>query len=295
MNLSESSPEMNNNGRNGDPRIAIQGYPGAFHDLAARFFLNKPNLEIVPADSFEDLVELIEAQKDADIGLMAIENTLAGSLLNNYKLLNDSRLQITGEVYLRIKQNLMVWPGRKIADLSEVHSHPIAIQQCKRFFASYPHIKLKSMEDTALSAKLIREQSLQHVGAIASSIAADIYELEIIADGIETNKKNHTRFLVLDHQDKVKSEEFNKVSLCFTVKHEVGSLHIVLAALAINRANLSKIQSVPIVGSDWQYRIFIDFVLEDPSLYEATIKSLSQLTMDLKILGKYKVGNHYEG
>jgi prephenate dehydratase len=151
------------------------------------------------------------------------------------------------------------------------------------------------MEDTALAAKQVQENKLKHIGAIASSTAASTYDLEIIAPSIETNKKNFTRFLVLKHRDRIVDKTFDKVSISFTVKHEVGSLHIVLAALAINRANLSKIQSVPIVGQGWEYMIFIDFILEDPSRFEITIDSLRQLTNDLKILGKYKKGNHYEG
>ncbi|MEL6924754.1 MAG: prephenate dehydratase [Bacteroidota bacterium] len=276
-------------------KVAIQGYPGAFHELAARYFYDDRSLEIVPADTFEDMIGLVEKQRNAHVGMMAIENTLTGSLLNNYRLLDKSNLQVTGEVYLRIRQNLMVLPGQRLEDLREVHSHPVAIDQCLEFFKQYPKVRLIKMEDTALAAKKIREQQLKDVGAIASTTAADVYELDIIAPGIETNKKNFTRFLALEHRDSIVDHQFNKVSISFTVRHEVGSLHIVLAALAINKANLSKIQSVPIVGRGWEYMIFIDFVLEDPSRFEATIDSLRHLTDDLKILGTYLKGNHYEG
>jgi len=276
-------------------KVAIQGYQGAFHELAARHFYTDRALEVVPADTFEQMIGLVETQQHAHVGMMAIENTLTGSLLNNYRLLDSSNLQVIGEVYLRIRQNLMVWPGQRIEDLKEVHSHPVAIDQCLQFFKAYPNVRLIKMEDTALAAKNIREKELKDIGAVGSSAAAQVYDLEIIAPSIETNKQNFTRFLALEHRDKIIDHEFNKVSISFTVKHEVGSLHIVLAALAINKANLSKIQSVPIVGRGWEYMIFIDFVLDDPSRFEFTIESLRHLTDDLKILGTYPEGKHYEG
>ncbi|HHH49358.1 MAG TPA: prephenate dehydratase [Saprospiraceae bacterium] len=280
--------------KNKDLKIAIQGYSGAFHDLAAQYFYQTNHLQVSPADTFEELVEQVENKK-VDAGIMAIENTLAGSLLNNYKLLYHSKLQVVGEVYLRIRQNLMVWPGVKIEDLKEVHSHPVAIDQCKRFFKQYPHIRLIKMEDTALSAKQIRENKLLDRGGIASSRAAEIYGLEIIGKSIETNKKNFTRFLILNREEDVQEKPFNKVSIRFTVKHEVGSLHIVLASLAINQANLTKIQSVPIVGKNWEYAIFLDFILKDSSRFDVTIRSLKQFADDLKVLGKYQKGEHHEG
>ena len=226
---------------------------------------------------------------------MAIENTLAGSLMNNYKLLSSSSLHITGEVFLRIKQNLMVWPGQKIEDLKEVHSHPIAIAQCRAFFSQYPHIRLVETVDTALSAKRIREEERKDIGAIASTLAAELYELDIIAAGIETNKKNHTRFLVLEKSADSKENCIkNKVSLCFAVDHEVGSLYKVLAVLAAYNVNLTKIQSTPIIGRPWEYRFFLDFVMEGAVTYEQAIQAIQPLTTDLQVLGVYQKGEHFE-
>jgi prephenate dehydratase len=276
-------------------RISIQGYAGAFHEIAARHCFQDEPLEIVPAHTFRELVESVEHGEHSDIGLMAIENTLAGSLMSNYGLLNESKLKITGEVYLRIKQNLLVLPGRKIENLREVHSHPIAIAQCQEFFAQYPHIQLVETADTALSARIVREKQLKHVGAIASTLAADLYELEVLAAGIETNKKNHTRFLVLEREDEITQQpEADKVSLCFSVDHEVGGLYRVLGVLAAYNANLTKIQSAPIIGKPWEYMFFLDFVSEGRLSYEQAIEAVRPLTHDLNVMGVYHKGEHYE-
>jgi prephenate dehydratase len=276
-------------------RVAIQGYAGAFHEIAARRYCAPGNPHIVPADTFSDLVKMVEAGEQCDIGLMAIENTLAGSLIGNYKLLTKSRLRVIGEVFLRIRQNLMVLPGQSIADLREVHSHPIAISQCIEFFQQYPHIKLIDTLDTALSARIVREKQLKDVGAIASTLAAELYELDVIAPSIETNKKNFTRFLVLQHKDRAPViEEANKISLSFSIDHTVGSLHKMLAALAAYGCNLTKIQSVPIVGRDWEYEFFLDFTTETPEVFAPALKAVKPLTHDLKVLGAYRMGVHYD-
>ncbi|MCB0628539.1 MAG: prephenate dehydratase [Saprospiraceae bacterium] len=276
-------------------RISIQGYAGAFHEIAARHCFQNEPLEIVPAHTFSELVKGVEHGENTDIGLMAIENTLAGSLMSNYSLLNESKLKITGEVYLRIKQNLLVLPGQRIEDLTEVHSHPIAIAQCLEYFAQYPHIRLVETADTALSAKIVREQKLSHVGAIASTLAADLYDLEILAPGIETNKKNHTRFLVLERENEiVQQPDADKVSLCFSVNHEVGGLYRVLGVLAAYNANLTKIQSAPIIGKPWEYMFFLDFVSEGQLSYEQAIEAIRPLTHDLNVMGVYHRGEHYE-
>jgi len=276
-------------------RIAIQGYPGAFHEIATRFYYPKETIDVVAADTFDELVELVEAGTQADGGLMAIENTIAGSLLNNYQLLNNSDLQITGEVFLRIRQNLMALPGQKIEDLKEVHSHPIAIIQCRPFFKKYPHIKLVSMEDTALSAKRIQEGSLTGVGAIASTLAADRYEMDLLAEGIETNKKNFTRFLVVSKAAAtLVPAEINKISICFSVPHEAGSLHKALQVMADYRANMTKVQSVPLIGEAWRYIFFIDFILEKYSDLTAIMSQLEAHTAGLKILGQYREGTLYD-
>lgn len=290
-----STTEIDLGIKNRPIRVCIQGVSGAFHEIAARYCFSNVELDIVPAHTFEEVAEVVSDGVRVDAALMAIENTLAGSIMNNYKLLNESGAKIIGEVYLRIKQNLLVWPGRKIEDLKEVHSHPMAIAQCWAFFRQYPHIRLIETEDTALSAKNIRENNLQQVGAIASTLAADLYDLEVLAPGIETNKKNHTRFLVLQRADQVDPNlEADKVSLCFAADHEVGSLYKVLAVLAAYNVNLTKIQSAPIIGHPWEYMFFLDFVAEGKVGIHQAIEAIRPLTHNLNIMGTYRQGQHYE-
>ncbi|MEL6659297.1 MAG: prephenate dehydratase domain-containing protein, partial [Bacteroidota bacterium] len=199
-------------------RVGIQGYTGAFHEIATRRFFPDRPLNIVPAHTFPELITSLLDGSEMDIGLMAIENTLAGSLMANYRLLLENAVRIVGEVFLRIEQNLLVLPGVKIEELQEVHSHPVAIAQCREFFRQYPHIQLVETVDTALSAREVQENSWRHVGAIASNLAADVYDLETLAAGIETNKQNHTRFLVLERdRGQQPSAKANKVSVSFTV------------------------------------------------------------------------------
>lgn len=276
-------------------RVAIQGVPGAFHDIAARHFFHEKNVEVVPSATFADLTSSVEKGLHSDVGLMAIENSLAGTILWNYRLLLESGLKITGEIYLRIRQNLMALPGQKIEDLTEVRSHPMAIEQCRPFFKQYTHIRLVESEDTALSAKNLREKNQNGVGAIASSLAAEMYDLNILGDSIETNKNNYTRFLVLERPEKVEvAERANKVSICFAVSHEVGSLHRVLSVMAAYDLNLTKIQSFPIVGKTWEYFFFVDFVCGGQVQWKQGTEALRPLTTDLRILGVYPKGKHVE-
>lgn len=276
------------------PRIAIQGVSGAFHHIAARRFFKDQKLEIIPTDTFDELIIKAEDTSITDHALMAIENTIAGSILNNYQLLNHSKLHIVGEVYLRIQQNLMVLPEVKVEDLTEVYSHPVAIMQCQKFFQQYPHVKLIESEDTALSAKRVRDGQLKNTGAIASTLAAEMYGLDIIGKSIETYKKNYTRFLVLDRAESPVNTDFNKVSICFTLPHEVGSLHQVLAALALCKTNLTKIQSAPLLDSEFEYLFFVDFLLDENKDFESIINVIKKHTLELRILGTYQKGEKYE-
>ena len=276
------------------PRIAIQGVSGAFHHIAARRFFKDQKLEIIPADTFDSLMVKAEDTSITDHALMAIENTIAGSILNNYQLLNHSKLHIVGEVYLRIQQNLMVLPGVKIEDLKEVYSHPVAIMQCQKFFQQYPHVKLIESEDTALSAKRVRDGQLKDTGAIASVLASEMYGLDMIGKSIETYKKNYTRFLVLDRTESPVNTEFDKVSICFTLPHEVGSLHQVLAALALCKTNLTKIQSAPLLDSEFEYLFFVDFLLDENKDFDSIINVIKKHTLELRILGTYQKGVKYE-
>jgi prephenate dehydratase len=276
-------------------KVAIQGYAGAFHEIAARLHFGEKNMEITACNTFEKLIKSVEKGEESTAGLMAIENSLAGSIMFNYQLLHASDLQVTGEVYLRIKQNLMTLPGTKIEDLEEVHSHYMAIAQCRPFFRDYPHIRLVESADTALSAKHIRDNNLTKTGAIASTLAAELYDLDMIAPSIETNKKNYTRFLVLHPKETaVELPEANKVSLCFSTAHEVGGLHKILGVLAAYGVNLTKIQSSPIVGKEWEYLFFVDFIANQNLGWQQALDAIRPLTTSLRILGVYPKGQHFE-
>lgn len=280
-------------------KIAIQGVHGAFHEIAARSFHLEHDIEIVPADTFDELIAKVESG-EADSAVMAIENTIAGSLLRNYNLLNNSNLHIKGEVFLRIKQNLMALPGVKIEDLKSVHSHPIALQQCEDFFQQYPHIKLVEAHDTALVAKQIKEKGSKKIGAIASTLAADIYGMNLLAESIESYKKNYTRFLYLSKNaletrgNEEDLRDFNKISAVFTLNHTVGSLHKVLEMLAKNDCNLTKIQSTPIMDRPWEYMFFVDFTLENTVNYAQILTDFKAVTGELRIFGRYKSGEYVE-
>jgi len=272
--------------------VAIQGWPGANHEIAARAYFTGCEVEIVPCLTFYELFQKVENNKEL-LGIVAIENTLAGSLLYNYTLLKDSGLSILGEHKLRIKHQLMALPGQTISDIQEVHSHPMALAQCEMFFRERPHIRLVESEDTALSAKLINDGKIEGVAAIASSLAARMYDLEIIARDIETNKHNFTRFLIIGEHDEVKQQELlnqgriNKASLVFALPHEEGSLAKILTILAFYNINLTKIQSLPIVGQEWEYLFYIDVMFSDYTRYRQSLEAFRPLSSRLKILGEY--------
>ena len=287
--------KMKHNGQSPKRKVAIQGVQGAFHEIAARRFHTDEEIEVVPADTFDILIQTVESGK-SDAAVMAIENTIAGSLLRNYNLLNNSNLRIHGEVFLRIKQNLMALPTIRIEDLEEVHSHPVALQQCEDFFLKYPKIKLVEAHDTALVAKEIRELGLTKIGAIGSELAAEIYDMNILAPGIETYKKNFTRFLYITKENLMDPllPDFDKVSLVFSVNHTVGSLHKALDVLSKNNCNLTKIQSAPIMDKPWEYMFFVDFVLGQYSNYPKAMVELHRVVGEIKVLGEYRSGEIFE-
>lgn len=272
-------------------RIAIQGGYGAFHEIAATQFFENEEIEIVPANTFKDLFKSLK-NNHADLGIMAIENSLAGSLLPNYSLLQDSNMKVIGEVYLRIKQNLAALPGETIETIKEVYSHPVAILQCQMFFDNYPHISVIDSIDTALSAKDIAENKKKGVGAICSKMAADKYGLNILAESIETNKMNYTRFLILS--DKIGyhkvDKKVDKASLTFALQDKSGSLSKVLSILSYYDINLTKIQSMPLVGRDWEYQFFIDVIITDYVMYRQALDAIRPFTSHLDIMGEYTKG-----
>lgn len=245
---------------------------------------------ILPRNTFRDMVTSLKDRR-SDFGIMAIENSLAGSILPNYSLIINTRMHITGEIYLRIKQNLVALPGVKISDLKEVYSHPMAILQCQDFFDSYPSIRVIESIDTALSASEIAEKGLRDTGAISSQMAADKYGLDILARSIETNKMNYTRFLILaENGIQIPMEEVNKASIYFTVAHKFGSLSKILSILSYYEINLAKIQSMPIPGKDWEYMFYVDVEINDYEMYRKSLDAIGPFTPALGILGEYRKG-----
>ena len=273
-------------------RVAIQGYKGSFHDMAASQYFKDQELELVCCSSFDQLFDSVHSC-EADVAIMAIENTVAGSLLPNYSLLNEAGFQIFGEIFLRISQHLMALPGQSIDDIQEVYSHYMAIAQTRVFFKQFPHIRLIEAEDTALSAKHIADNKLMGAAAIAGDAAADQYGLHILSRSIETNKKNFTRFLALykpNGTSRFKDQSPKKASLSFSLPHETGSLSQVLSIFSFYGINLSKIQSIPILGQEFQYHFLVDLRFEDLDRYRQSLEAIRPLTEKLKVLGEYKRG-----
>jgi prephenate dehydratase len=272
-------------------RIAIQGGYGAFHEIAAYNYFENEEIEIVPRNTFKDLFQALK-QEQVDFGITAIENSIAGSILPNYTLLLESNLKIVGEIYLRIRQNLVAIAGQTIDDIAEVHSHPMAILQCQRFFDDHPQIKLVDTMDTALSAKEIADKKIKGVAAISSSQAAAKYKLSIIAEGIETTDMNYTRFLILKGKNGETPDipYVNKASMTFALAHKIGGLSKVLSILSFYEINLAKVQSMPIVGKDWEYQFYVDVEIENYKLYKQSIEAIRPFTQDLQILGEYLKG-----
>ena len=272
-------------------KIAIQGGYGAFHEIAAINYFENENIEIIPKNTFKDLFTALKNGL-VDYGITAIENSLAGSILPNYSLLLESKMRIIGEIYLRIKQNLVALPGQSLSDIKEIYSHPMAILQCQKFFEKHPTIKLIDSIDTALSAKEIHDKNLTGVGAIASSLAARKYNLDVLASSIETNKMNYTRFLILEGKNGVTANNgnINKSSITFAIAHEIGCLSKVLSILSYYNINLSKIQSMPIIGEKWEYQFYVDLELNDLKLYKQAIDAIKPFTSNLQVLGEYLKG-----
>jgi len=272
-------------------RVAIQGVSGAFHEIAARQFFQGEEIEILPCITFKDLFKAL-AEDESLLGIIAIENTIAGSLLQNHNLLRESGCLVIGEHKLRIEHNLAALPGQHIEKIKEVYSHPIALMQCEEFLDQHKHIKAIESEDTALSAKEIADNKLQKRAAICSSLAAEMYGLEILAKGIETNKRNFTRFLIIAEPEMAKKLiegiTLNKASLVFTLPHEEGSLAKVLSILSFYHVNLTKIQSLPILGEEWKYQFYINLTFSDYSRYRQSLEAIIPLTKDFQILGEYK-------
>ena len=259
-------------------KVAIQGTLGSYHDIAAHKYFEGEEIQLICCASFEDVFAAVK-QDSQTIGMLAIENTIAGSLLHNNELLRQSGTQIVGEYKLRISHSFVCLPDEDWDDITEVNSHPIALMQCREFLGQHPRIKVVEGEDTALSAEIIRKENLK-----------------VLQEGIETNKHNFTRFLVVadpwqvDELSRHRNKEVNKASMVFTLPHTEGSLSQVLSILSFYRINLTKIQSLPIIGREWEYQFYVDVVFDNVLKYKQSIVAITPLTKELKILGEYEDG-----
>ena len=270
--------------------IGIQGGQGSFHDQAASTYFEGKEIALKPFQDFRSLAKSIQA-KSLDYGVMAIENTIAGSILPNYALINEYDLKITGEIYSRIEMNLIAHEGKKAEDLDQVFSHPMALLQCADYLADYPGMKLTEYEDTADSVKMIRDKGMVNAGAIASKRAAELFNLPIIKGNIETNKKNYTRFLIMKSRMNGQEALPQKASLRIVAKHDPGSLADILLIFKRNGINLTKIQSMPILGQPYKYAFNIDVEWNDYQDYQEALSALNQKAELVKVHGEYEKGN----
>ena len=279
-------------------KVAIQGIGGCNHYIAAKLFFKNDNIQTIDCDTFKELAGHV-VKDPSVLGIMAIENTIAGSLLQNYKILKENKLVIVGEYKLRITHALVAMPGVEVGDIKEINTHPMAFMQCEEFLNTLPNVKLVEKEDTAGSAKWIKENNLRDHAAICPAGAAELYGMNVLADGIETNKRNFTRFLILANKDVapeilrelcVEQEDINTSSMVFTLPHTSGSLSKVLAVLSFYDMNLSMIQSMPIVGEEWRYQFYVNLLFTDYRRYRQAIDAILPLTKDFEILGEYMEG-----
>ena len=265
--------------------IAIQGVKGSFHEEACQIYFKNMDIRYHYCDTFE---QVFQHTKEHDgLGFVAIENSLAGSILPNYASLKQYDLHIIGETYMPISHQLMVYPGTLLDEINEIWSHPMALRQCQAFINQHSTKKTVEKEDTAKSAALIKENKLKNIAAIASKTAARIYGLDIIEANIETFSNNFTRFLLIS-KEKEFSMSSNKATLCFSVKHDIGSLSKALACLAANKVNLTKIQSFPEMGKTWEYFFYVDILFESEDVFQSAFNQLKKTVNELYFLGKYE-------
>lgn len=271
-------------------KIAIQGIRGSFHDIAAHEYFADEDIELICCSTFEDIFAAMKAD-DTCLGLMAIENTIAGSLLHNYELLRESGVTIIGEHKLHIEHSIMCLPEDNLGDIREVNSHPVALAQCREFLAGHPGMKVVEAEDTAGAAETISRLRLRGHAAICHAGAAPLYGMKVLRTAIEANKHNYTRFLLLCdtwNADRMRDPHHtDKSSIVFTLPHEEGSLSQVLSIFSFYKISLTKIQSLPIIGREWQYLFYVDVVYDDYIRYRQSIDAVRPLTKELTILGEY--------
>lgn len=272
-------------------QIAIQGIVGSFHDIAAHQYFKDQDIELICCDTFDDIFKAMR-DNDGCLGLMAIENTIAGSLLQNYELLRENHTTIIGEHKLHIEHSIMCLPEDDWDTLTEVNSHPVALMQCRTYLKQHANLKVVEAEDTAGSAEMISRNGLRGHAAICHADAAPLYGMKVLENSIEDNKHNFTRFLVLADSwtaDKYRNlPQTNKSSIVFALPHEEGSLSKILTILSFYRINLTKIQSLPIIGREWEYLFYVDVSYDDYIRYRQSIDAVRPLCKELRILGEYK-------
>ena len=276
-------------------KVAIQGIKGSFHDIAAHQFFANEEIELICCETFEELFDTMK--KDSSLlAMMAIENTIAGSLLHNYELLRASNLTIVGEHKLHIEHSLLCLPDEDINDIREINSHPVALMQCRDFLKQFRNCKIVEADDTAGAAEAISRLGLKGHAAICSKYAAPIYHMKVLREAIEDNKHNFTRFLCLCdpwNADAIRrTRQINKSSIVFSVPHEKGELSHVLSVLSFYDINMTKIQSLPIIGHEWEYLFYVDITFADYSRYRQCIEAIRPLTRQISILGEYESDPH---
>ncbi len=271
-------------------KITIQGVNGCYHEVAARTYFSDEQIEVLPCATFGKLFDTMASDKSL-LGIAAIENTIAGSILQNHELLSNSQLRIIGEQKIRISHVIAVLPDEDIEDIVEVHSHPMALMQCGKWLSEHPAIKAVEADDTAESAKIIAERGLKGHAAICSEWAAELYGLKVLERSIETNHHNFTRFLLLSDQeavdDLVPVEKINKASIQFSLAHSKGSLSKILTILSFYDINLTKIQSLPIIGCEWEYLFYVDLTFDNIERYRQSLDAVRPLITEFKVLGEY--------
>ena len=267
--------------------VAIQGIKGSYHHIVSQQYFDK-SVNVIECLTFDRVVESL-ISKESDAVIMALENSIAGSIIPNYALIDNHYLHIVGEHYLDIQHCLMAWPNQRIEDIEEVYSHPMALLQCKEFFKNYPHIKLVEDKDTAEVAERIHNNQLKNIGAIASEYAAKLFELDVLAHSIQSIKHNETRFVIVKRTNsEFPKEEINKASLKFESDHKRGSLATILNVMSDCKLNLTKIQSLPIIEKPWKYAFFVDVTFETYSDFDKAKSILNIMSQGLKVLGEYK-------
>lgn len=272
-------------------KVTIQGVSGCYHDAAAHIYFSPGEVETIPCATFQSMFDTLSSDASL-LGIVAIENTIAGSLLQNHELLRQSSLRIIGELRLRISHVLCALPGQTVEGLTEVNSHPMALMQCEQYLRRHPNLKMVERFDTAGSAREIAEGNLTGHAAVCGEYAANLYGLEILERGIETNKRNFTRFLILADplvaaESGPAERDIDKASIVFTLPHTNGALSKILTILSFYDMNLSKIQSTPIVGREWEYRFYVDLTFDSLVRYRQAIEAVRPLCRDLSILGEY--------